>query len=213
MRIDDAIEFISEFYKIDNNVIKNFLEENSFKEPELPKEKIILPFCGKINYECCKGVVFNHGLYTQCNKKIKDGYCKPCSKLKYGNIFERQECGIGNFKTSEGKKEMDYLKFVKKMNYEINYVIDKFKEYNLTHPIMNINLDNKDFSSNPKRGRGRPKKAEKLEEEDADLEDTIEVVKVYINNILYYKTRENVLLDNETQTIIGLYKDGSIVKI
>jgi hypothetical protein len=213
MRVTDAIEIISEFYSIDTLVIQKFIDENSYKEPELSKEKIILPFCGEINYDCCKGVVFNHGLYTQCNKKIKDGYCKPCSKLKYGNIFERQKCGIGNFKTSEGKKEMDYLKFVKKMNYDIKYVIYSLKEHNLTHPIMNINLDSKDVTSNLKRGRGRPKKAEKLEEEDADLEDTIEVVKVYINNILYYKTRENVLLDNETHTIIGLYKDGSIVKI
>lgn len=98
------------------------------------------------------------------------------------------------------------------MNYNIKYVIDKLNELNLIHPIIYIDLDNKDLTKNLKRCRGRPKKAEKLEE-DADLEDTIEVVKVYINNILYYKTRENVLLDNETHTIIGIYKDGNIVKI
>ena len=59
-----------------------------------------------------------------------------------------------------------------------------------------------------KRGRGRPKKNCVITSKD---EESIEVEIVKIDNVKYYKTEENVLL-NEKQDIIGMLIDGKIEK-
>ena len=204
MKIQDAINMLSKFYNINDFEILSFLESNSNTNSE-----IILPFCGKINSECCKGVVFNHGLYTQCTNITDERLCKSCTKLKYGDIYTRNSVKLGSFKTSDGKKEIDYTKFVNKMGYKMSNVKQCLIDNNLDHPILH-STKNIDAA---KRGRGRPKKAELLEENGDDLDDTIEVVKVYIDSVLYYKTKENILLDSETHTILGKYNQGKIEEI
>lgn len=204
MKINDAINMISDYYNINNFELVSFLESNSNIN-----SNIILPFCGKINPECCKAVVFNHGLYTQCNNITDDRICKSCTKLKYGDIYNRSNSKLGEFKTPDGKKELDYNKFVQKMGYDISEVVERLTKKNLDHPIMHSSNNN-----NPiKRGRGRPKKGEILEEKGTELDDTIEVVEVYINSVLYYKTKENILLDSVTHTILGKYNQGKLEKI
>ncbi len=45
------------------------------------KEKMILPFeKSQVNYELCQGIVYNKGLFTQCEKRhLENGkYCKTC---------------------------------------------------------------------------------------------------------------------------------------
>lgn len=204
MKINDAIALLSDYYNINNFELVSFLESNSNI-----KSNIILPFCGKINSECCKAVVFNHGLYTQCNNITDDRICKSCTKLKYGDIYNRNSVKLGSFKTSDGKKEIDYTKFIHKMGYKMSDVKQCLKDNNLDHPILLYTVNN----DTAKRGRGRPKKGEILEEKGDELDDTIEVVKVYIDSVLYYKTKENILLDSETHTILGKYNQGKLEKI
>lgn len=204
MKINDAIAMISDYYNINNFELVSFLESNSNLN-----SNIILPFCGKINSECCKGVIFNHGLYTQCNNITDDRICKLCTKLKYGDIYNRNTAKLGEFKTPDGKKEIEYKKFLQKMEYDISDVIECLRKQNLEHPILHSSKNN----NSVKRGRGRPKKAEFLEENGDELDDSIEVVEVYIDCVLYYKTKENILLDTVTHTIVGKYNNGRLEKI
>ncbi len=218
---DTALVILSKIYNINIDVILNFLE-NSKEDNENVDEKksirqIILPFYGNIYEDRCKGVVFNHGLYTQCCKKSKKEYCSSCINLKYGNIYDRKSFKIGEFKTKEGKCEISYLKFVKKMNYNITCVIDELKKHNISIPGIEElkECSSKDNSKNlQKRGRGRPKKLEmETEIEKGNEEDMIEVVEVTIDSIKYYKTKENIILDIDTHRIIGHLKNNKIEEL
>jgi hypothetical protein len=218
---DTAVVILSKIYNINVDVILNFLE-NLKEDNENEDEKksicqIILPFCGNIYEDRCKGIVFNHGLYTQCCKKSKKEYCSSCINLKYGNIYDRKSFKIGEFKTKEGKCEISYLKFVKKMNYNITCVIDELKKHNISIPGIEElkECSSKDNSKNlQKRGRGRPKKLEmETEIEKGNEEDMIEVVEVTIDSIKYYKTKENIILDIDTHRIIGHLKNNKIEEL
>jgi len=222
MSIQNAIDILSRIYNIEAYEIESFLESNkrntsySNDNNNSNIDDIIIPFCGKINENCCKAVIFNHGLYTQCIKNTKNQYCGKCSKLKYGDIYDRAKFKINEFKTSDGKKEVNYIAFVKKMNYSHDDVVCLLNRYNLYHPILDIkkqvnNSKNKE-SNEIKRGRGRPKKALSLDESD-NLDDTIEVQEITIDNKLYYLTQEKVLLYVDSQVVAGIYKDGKIERI
>lgn len=216
---DTALAVLSKIYNINVDIILNFLE-NLKENNECEKKsicEIILPFCGNIYEDRCKGVVFNHGLYTQCCKKSKKEYCSSCVNLKYGNIYDRKNFNIGEFKTKEGKREINYLKFVKKMNYNVSNVIDELKKHNITIPGIE-ELKESSLKDNPKnlqkRGRGRPKKLEtETEIEKEDEEDMIEVVEVTIDSIKYYKTKENIILDIDTHRIVGHLKNNKIEEL
>jgi hypothetical protein len=214
---DTALRIISETYNIDIEILLNFILTNSKESNDLKKEtstEIILPFCGIIHEDRCKGVIFNHGLYTQCRKKSKKEYCSSCSNLKYGNIFERSKYKIGEFKTNDGKSEIIYSKFVKKMNYDVYKVIDELKKYNLSIPELEELKKSPIYYNSEhlqKRGRGRPKKLEtQTKENQENEEDLIEVVEVIIDSKKYYKTKENVLLDIDTHRIIGHFNNNKI---
>lgn len=215
---ETAVAVLSKIYNIDIDIILNFLE-NLIENNEYEKKsvcKIILPFCGNIYEDRCKGIVFNHGLYTQCFKKSKKEYCSSCINLKYGTIYERKNFKIGEFKTKEGKCEIDYLKFVKKMNYNISCVIDELKKHDISIPGIEKlkESSSKDNSNLQKRGRGRPKKLEmETEIEKENEEDMIEVVKVTIDSIKYYKTKENIILDIDTHRIVGHLKNNKIEEL
>ena len=58
---------------------------NLYKEK---KEKLLIPFDGKKKEGCCNGIVKNHGLYTQCEKKV-EGMCKRCEKQNNENKYDR----------------------------------------------------------------------------------------------------------------------------
>ena len=83
--------------------------------------------------------------------------------------------------------------------------VSAIKSSQLGHKTLIIE---KDFEP---RGRGRPKNLIK-ESEDED-NDTIEVTKIILNGIQYYKTNEGVILDISSYEIIGIYNKGRIEKI
>ena len=184
-----------------NKVLKEAFKINT-KELSEQKKDIILPYCGKIFAEKCKGIVFNHGLYTQCIKETHNEVCKSCSKLKYGRIEERIKSKIGEFVNPDGKKEIPYEKFMSKMGYTIEEVKKALSEANLTYGF-------KEKTKQSTTGRGRPKK---IQTEDSDSEDKeeIDVTNININGTNYYKTKDNIILDKMTYEVIGVLKNGSI---
>ena len=70
---------------------------------------------------------------------------------------------------------------------------------------LDENLKKKEPSG---RGRGRPKKTKEIVEEDSVI---VEVELIILENIEYYKTNENVLL-NKQMEIEGILKNGKLVK-
>jgi hypothetical protein len=206
MNIDEAYNIISDFYSIQVDDLKSLINKhfNIEKRINTKDKNIILPFCGVINEDCCKAIVYNHGLYTQCTKKTKNELCSGCIKLKYGKIEDRLKFEKDKFVTENGKKEVPYEKFMKKMDYSYEEVIKKLKEEGLSYDLMN-----NDKQKEIKKGRGRPKKIKK-EDLDSDTEE-IEVTKVIIDDVLYLKTSDDVILDLNTHQVVGVYKDGIMV--
>ena len=202
----DKYNELAGYYKTSPEKIKQILDKNFIKDivtkgEELCEPSIILPFCGKIFENNCKAVVYNHGLYTQCCEEIMgDSICKKCKKLKYGRIEERAKFEKNTFKYN-GKLEMPYEKFIKKMGYNLDTVRRELINNGLDFEIESLN--------EVKNTRGRPKKV--VIESDSDEE--IEVEKIKINGKDYLKTVESVILRVDTYDIVGIYKDGKIDKI
>ena len=142
-----CVEILSEKYKFNNREALEYLKL------EKKKSKIILPFCGVINKECCEGVKLNYGLYTQCtNKKEKNNLCKQCVKdgePRYGRIKERLEQG-DNYRDIKGKFPIKYGNIMEKFNITKEEAIEEARKYNLTIPDKEFEIY--------KAKRGRPKK-------------------------------------------------------
>ena len=231
--IDSAIELLSNHFNIKESVIENFLKQNTILVVENNNTimKFIVPFCGVIYDDCCKAIVFNHGLYTQCPNKCEQDVCKSCKALKYGRIEQRLKLKPDELLVLEnGKKETHYKNIIKKYNYDINELKLYFKKNNFNYTF--------DTDSNKttleKKGRGRPRKVtiddnsplynvqrsnddtnDELirEQTNSEDDDEIEVQEIDIEGISYYLTTENVILDKKNHNIVGLYKNGGIEKI
>jgi hypothetical protein len=211
MDIYKFVSIISIKYNIDYDELVNIIKDNGNDNDTITEplensntnlnENIILPFNGIIDDNNCKGVVYNHGLYTQCKTPSKN-YCKKCQNLKYGNIYERNKYKLGDFVTRDGKREVDYIAFVKKMNYNLDYVKKTLRDNNIFHIVIPDSFDK------PKsRGRGRPKKQVSLLDnikklDDAKTSNEIEVEKFVKDGEVYYRTREDVIL-NSVYDIVG----------
>ena len=209
MNIELAFETLSSHYNISITNLKQLITTNMTNNNNNNNiESIILPHNGIIIEDCCKGVLFNHGLYTQCKKKVKSRFCNTCISEKYGNIEERNNYKIGTYITKEGKKEVEYCNFVKKKKYNIEEVNKLLRENNIDYFIEIKEVNNSD-----KKPRGRPKKIVKEEiiNED-DLLEEIEVTRIYIEDKYYLRTQENVLLDVNNYEIVGMFINNKIVK-
>lgn len=214
--VNNALDTLSSLYNIKPFEIKRVLDNKfGFKDPQhngetnIPKKEIILPFCNKINNECCKAIVFNHGLYTQCTKKTINEVCGSCSKLKYGRVEERIKYEPGEFITKDGKKELPYEKFIAKMGYSLDEVRNALNNADINY---DIDVNKKPKNEPGKKPRGRPKKIQK-ESSDSESKEEIDVVRVEIDGKKYYKTDDNVLLDINSYDVVGVFKNGKIENV
>jgi hypothetical protein len=77
----DAVQRLANKYGFDASEANDFLLSGGVhvKHPLLEKSK--LPWCGQVDSECCKAIVKNGGLFTQCTSAALDGgWCKKCAK-------------------------------------------------------------------------------------------------------------------------------------
>jgi hypothetical protein len=121
------------------------------------KPNILLPFDGTKKEGCCNGVVKNHGLYTQCTKKV-DGFCKSCESQPYGNIDERLNTGLYEYKDPKGKSPKNYLEVLKKKNISKEEIMTLLSRENIV--IAEAHL----VECQEKVKRGRPKKEKEPKE-------------------------------------------------
>ena len=223
LEINNALTLICNTYNINFEKLKKFVENNNdddnnddnnddknddnnvtYDENSEHNNKILLPYYGVYDESKCKGLIYNHGLYTQCNIKHSN-ICSKCLTNKYGSIRDRLNYDIGKYVTPSGKKEIDYNIIIKRFNYNITDVIIEFKKYDIDINKFNIKQEN----NCKKKSRGRPKKIKTLEEE----QETIEVVKYIYNNKEYLKTKDNILLDINTYDIVGIVNNNTKIEI
>ena len=92
------------------------------------KPETLLPFCGVIVEDWCKGVRFNHGLHTQCTNASKgERYCKTCTKSAtssasgkptYGDIDDRATEGV-DYRDPKGKRTLPFANVAEKLSLSI----------------------------------------------------------------------------------------------
>ena len=157
----EVVSEISVKYGLEISEVKREIglevEVRVLKEKEKGKKKM-LPFCGRIDEERCKGIKINYGLYTQCENNIfQKNLCKTCHKQSeknsdgkpnYGTIYERLD---KNYKDKNGKEPIKYSKFMEKMNITREMAEKEAEEQGLTIPEEEFEFK--------KTTRGRPKKS------------------------------------------------------
>ena len=90
---------------------------------------VILPFCGLILVDNCKGLKYNHGLYTQCESIVNgnERYCDRCNKQAQnsstgkpvlGDIEDRAKCGV-DYRDPKGKLSLPYANVAKKLGIKM----------------------------------------------------------------------------------------------
>jgi hypothetical protein len=212
MMRDEAYEVICKNYKISRVSELKQLLDKVYGSPITDEERegyikqpIILPFSGNIDAKCCKSVVYNHGLYTQCTKQTNDITCKTCSKLKYGSIEERIKSKPNEFVTPEGKKEIPYNKFVEKMEYKMEDVNEALYNAGIIYTFED------GIRKAIKKGRGRPKKIPVSDNESDDKLENLHVTTIEIDSTMYFKTGKNILLNIETYEVVGTYINDKLV--
>ena len=79
--LNDAIERLASKYGFDAAEASAFLMGGGVHVKLPPLEKSKLPWCGTVDGACCKAIVKNGGLFTQCTSAPLDGgWCKKCTK-------------------------------------------------------------------------------------------------------------------------------------
>lgn len=181
------LENLSKKYNFEVEEALLFLKEKKSMvlSSPLPKSKLSypLPFNGEKKEGYCNGIVKNHGLYTQCTKKVKGEFCKVCEEKPYGTIDDRLKVDLYEYKDPKGNGPKRYTEVLKKLKISKENVEEEAKRLNIT--INPIHLEEV-VLENVKRGRpktekkvkettgkkGRPKKEKKsvevnsVEEED-----------------------------------------------
>ena len=188
--LSDAVERLASKYGFDAEDAKGFLLSGGVHVKLPPLEKSKLPWCGSVDATCCKAIVKNGGLFTQCPSGALDGgWCKKCAKdvekngtPTNGDVEARQVGDIMAYKV--GKTEVKpYIEYMMKNNITREQVEEAAAEYGLT-------IDPRQFEKK-KRGRKNttprtmapsvetPHPAADSEEEDSGelhVEDLVETV-------------------------------------
>jgi len=167
----------------DLSVVTSRSKASKAREERKPKAKkakvtakpsVILPFCGKIQEDWCKGVKFNHGLHTQCTNgsRANDRYCSTCRKHAdnsstgkpvYGDIEERAKYNV-DYRDPKGKLTTPYANVVEKLG--INMIAAETAATTLGWTIPECQKVKRE----PKRGR--PSKSAAVSDTDSESNET-----------------------------------------
>lgn len=208
----ELLKKISDSYDIPYTELIN-LQKNLTNKPtsivtELPKN-LSVPYYGVVFSDQCKGIIYDHGLYTQCKTLTNNKFCKKCEKLKYGSIYDRSKFALGKFVCNNGKKEINYIEYLTKNNINLDNVKKYFINNNIPYEFNSNTIKQKNST------RGRPKKkiikinnSDTHNDNDEDKKTdhvnksyTLDVEQIYINDELFYKTKSGVILDSDLKPV------------
>jgi len=137
--LSDAIERLSAKYNFDKAEAMAFLMTGGVqvKLPTLEKSK--LPWTGVVDESCCRAILKNDGLFTQCQRPFVNGtWCKKCAKdvekhgtPPNGDVDARLITDIMKYKV--GKFEVKpYIEYMDKKGITQEQVDEAVHEYGLT---------------------------------------------------------------------------------
>jgi len=156
--LNDAIERLASKYGFDAEEASAFLMSGGVHVKLPPLEKSKLPWCGTVDGACCKAIVKNGGLFTQCTSAPLDGgWCKKCAKdvekngtPTNGDVEARLVGDIMTYKV--GNTEVKpYIDYMIKNNITREQAEESAATYGLT-------IDPRQFE---KKKRGRKQAAER----------------------------------------------------
>ena len=159
-------------------------KEGRKKKEEKLEMEIELPFSGEIDERRCKGIRTAGKLYTQCLYYVEgERYCKKCKKESEknesgkpnnGDIMERAEKGLYEYKDKDGKNPWAYYKLMRKHNWSREYVEEIGKKYGIRISEEHYNEEEMKKKVHQKGKKGRPKKEEKEVKVEAKVEGKVE---------------------------------------
>ncbi len=91
-------------------------------------KRCVLPFTAAyVRSDCCQGIKYNCGLFTQCmNARVVLGeYCESCDgqarrnkngKPNNGTVIDRMSVGLYEYKSPRGLRPILYTKVLEKFN-------------------------------------------------------------------------------------------------
>ncbi len=137
------------------------------------KPGMIVPCCGEVVNDWCKGVKFNHGLHTQCtNGPLSSGeYCKTCQKQAdcsatgkppYGDIRVRVSEGV-EYRDPKGKLTLPYANVAEKMGLDIDAAKTEASKFGWTIPDSQL--------TKRVTKRGRPAKSAAVSDTDSETSE------------------------------------------
>jgi len=150
--LNDAIDRLATKYGFESEEAKTFLMSGGVHVKLPPLEKSKLPWCGVVDGNCCKAIVKNGGLFTQCTSSPLDGgWCKKCTKdvekngtPTNGDVEARLVGDIMAYKV--GNTEVKpYIDYMIKNNITQEQAVESAATYGLT-------IDPRQFEKK-KRGR------------------------------------------------------------
>ena len=208
----------SEKYKYDKNLAASKCRDEI--------EEMVKPFDGIVKQNCCKAVVYNHGLYTQCTNVCSREFCSSvCKKLKYGHINVRKNYPVGAYVLENGKREISYQKVKKRLEKK------ERNDKNVSRIITN-DSDTEDEEtielSVVKNARGRPKMSskdveiqidtsekndDKLEEDDDSNIEEVLVRRETIDGKEYLVSDNNIVYDSKSLKMIGRKINGKVKSV
>ena len=173
--------FGSDDLKVETNLGKTKGVKAVGSAPKRTKPKFPLPFTGEVFDDCCRAIVFNSGLFTQCLKEPKPdsqkSLCQTCEKQAektplgvppLGYISDRLDRG-DDWADPKGRRPVPYTKVMKAKKFTQEEVMAEVSQYDMT-------LDLSVFDDTDSEKRGRKKGGKKTEvqsifgdDEDDDL--------------------------------------------
>lgn len=135
------------------------------KAPVVDLPKVVLPFLGVLD-GCCKGVIRNNNLYTQCIGLPKSGdLCNKCAKGqstgKFLGLITDRKVGESEFNTGmKVVKISPYVDVVRKLNLSKELAVAEAVRFGWS--LSDSYFDEKEKS------RGRPKKEKVVDEGKKD---------------------------------------------
>jgi hypothetical protein len=138
--LNDAIERLSIKYSFDKDEAKSFLMSGGVQVKLPVLEMTKLPWTGVVDESCCRAILRNDGLFTQCQRPFVNGtsWCKKCEKdvekngtPSNGDVDARLVVDVMKYKV--GKFEVKpYIEYMEKKGITQKQVDEAVQEYGLT---------------------------------------------------------------------------------
>ena len=140
-------------------------------KPNTNNPTVVLPYCGSLNEDWCRGIRLNHGLMTQCmmSFQVDNDYCSTCQNQAGKNVSGMPTYGriegrdAADWRTPGGKQPVSYGNVMEKLNISREIATREAAKLGLTIP-------EEQFSKREAQ-RGRPSKKKGATTSDTESED------------------------------------------